>query len=96
TSNRGWQSAALYINNHTGSTLNGKVIRGRAGRHRKKYFQVAGSANKTGAGVMNDTGATNFDEELEAKCYGFEKMSALFGKNPHVRPVCELKTGSGM
>ncbi|KAG0360569.1 hypothetical protein BGX24_005529, partial [Mortierella sp. AD032] len=96
TSNKGWLRAAVYINSHTGSNLNGEAVRGGAGRHRKKYFQVAGSANKTGAGVTNDTSATDFDEELEAKCYGFEKTSALFGKNPHVRPACELKTGSGV
>ena len=65
-------------------------------RHRRKYFATHRWANKTGAGVSETLGATNFDDELERRCFAFERMHELFKNCPHLDPAFELNTGRGV
>lgn len=92
---QGWTNAAVYVNERTKLTLVGENVRKRMGRYKQLYFTTAAAAKKTGAGVSEDGGAENYDEEQAAKCPFFFRMDKLFGTSPHKEPHGEMSTGVG-
>ncbi|KAG0360562.1 hypothetical protein BGX24_005530 [Mortierella sp. AD032] len=93
TKEQNWERAAVELNLLLGTSMVGEHVRLRALHYRKAYFAAADSCKKTGAGVLSDGGADNFDEELMTACYGFDRMHTLFWNNPHLRPAYEASTG---
>ncbi|KAF9416419.1 hypothetical protein BGZ76_004661 [Entomortierella beljakovae] len=95
TSMKGWDVLAAHLNKKSKGhwAINGRNMRDRFGRLKKKYTDARDVIKNTGFGITEEdrlNGIHRMEHKKESLCFGFDRFEELFGHKPNVEPLVEL------
>ncbi|KAG0248895.1 hypothetical protein BGZ95_007815, partial [Linnemannia exigua] len=86
TATSSYSTLATLVSRHSKGRLNltGRAMRERFQRHKTKYKSIRELSSHTGFGIYTLAG------KLESLCTCYQRISALYGRKPNVKPLVEV------